>query len=310
MDKKLAFTLIELLVVIAIVGILSGLIMVSTNSMTQKANLAKAQMFSSSLRNSLMANITGEWKFDEASGTAANETWTRTNNGTLTNFTDTTAGYGDSSSNADGWMSSSNCISGTCLKFDGIDDYINCGTGSSLNITGAITISAWVKKYDLTSRDDIVTKLAAGFNFLTHSTANYNRLYLQAQDTGGTWRSVYSNNYAIADSNWHFIAVTYSRPTAVFYVDGQNWGTGSRDYDVMSGSGDFIIGAIVESGNSSNISGVLDEVRVYNTVIPTSQIKEQYYAGLNKLLYSKQIEKRGYLEKMAKLDESLHISEN
>jgi prepilin-type N-terminal cleavage/methylation domain-containing protein len=63
MNKLLrqAFTLIELLVVIAIIGILSGLIVVSMSGVTQKANIAKAQVFSNSLRNSLMLIIVGEW---------------------------------------------------------------------------------------------------------------------------------------------------------------------------------------------------------------------------------------------------------
>jgi prepilin-type N-terminal cleavage/methylation domain-containing protein len=53
---SIAFTLIELLVVIAIIGILSGLIVVTMNGVTQKANIAKAQVFSNSLRNALMLN--------------------------------------------------------------------------------------------------------------------------------------------------------------------------------------------------------------------------------------------------------------
>jgi prepilin-type N-terminal cleavage/methylation domain-containing protein len=59
-----AFTLIELLVVIAIIGILSALIIVGMSSTTQKATIAKAQVFSNSLRNSLMNNLISEWKFN------------------------------------------------------------------------------------------------------------------------------------------------------------------------------------------------------------------------------------------------------
>ena len=44
--KQLAFTLIELLVVIAVIGILSGLIVVSMSGVTNKATIAKAQVFS------------------------------------------------------------------------------------------------------------------------------------------------------------------------------------------------------------------------------------------------------------------------
>jgi len=83
---KQAFTLIELLVVIAIIGILSGLIVVSMGNMNQKATIAKAQVFSNSLRNSLMANIVSEWKMDEGSGATVNDTWGGLNNSTLYNF--------------------------------------------------------------------------------------------------------------------------------------------------------------------------------------------------------------------------------
>jgi hypothetical protein len=38
-----------------------------------------------------------------------------------------------------------------------------------------------------------------------------------------------------------------------------------------------------------------DDVRIYNAVIPISQIKEQYYAGLNKLLANGAITKDEYL---------------
>ena len=33
--------------------------------------------------------------------------------------------------------------SGYCLEFDGIDDYVDCGHGASLDLTGAVTLEAW-----------------------------------------------------------------------------------------------------------------------------------------------------------------------
>ena len=62
---KQAFTLIELLVVIAIIGILSGLIVVAMGGVTQKATIAKSQIFSNSLRNSLMLDILAQYTFDD-----------------------------------------------------------------------------------------------------------------------------------------------------------------------------------------------------------------------------------------------------
>jgi len=33
---------------------------------------------------------------------------------------------------------------GSALQFDGVDDYVDCGNGASLNITTAVTVEAWV----------------------------------------------------------------------------------------------------------------------------------------------------------------------
>ena len=63
MSKK-AFTLIELLVVIAVIGILSGLIVVSMGGITTKANIAKLQVFSNSIKNSLMSDFVAEYRLD------------------------------------------------------------------------------------------------------------------------------------------------------------------------------------------------------------------------------------------------------
>ena len=108
---KQAFTLIELLVVIAIIGILSGLIVVAMGGMIQKATIAKAQVFSNSLRNSLLGNIVGEWKLD---GDAA-DAW-GSNSGTILGATAATT----------------DCVYGSCLSFSNISQYVDFGSNSSL----------------------------------------------------------------------------------------------------------------------------------------------------------------------------------
>ena len=139
---KQAFTLIELLVVIAIIGILSGLIVVAMGGMTQKASIAKSQIFSNSLKNSLMLNLVSEWKFDESTtainGTTIQDSWSSGYNGTLSSI-------GDPAVN----KVSTDCVSGKCLSFDGVDDYVDLGAYSSLpNLQfgkGSFTIGAWAK---------------------------------------------------------------------------------------------------------------------------------------------------------------------
>ena len=75
MNKQKSFTLIELLVVIVIIGILAGVIMISTSSSIDKANIAKIKVFEESVQNNLAANMVSAWDADHVTKTEAGN-WT------------------------------------------------------------------------------------------------------------------------------------------------------------------------------------------------------------------------------------------
>ena len=291
MDKafKTAFTLIELLVVIAIVGILSGLIVVTMNGVTAKANIAKSQVFSNSLRNALMMNLVSEWKFHgsgildggDATTVYTQDTW-GTNHGS--SITGTLKVY-----------SGNNCIAGSCLYFDG-SSYIS--GGSNLIPSQAFyTIEGWIK-------------------IPSSVTGNSNRYLINLSNGEGApgfspcfWTAykplVYlnSSNYKygasdLRDDKWHHIVfvvigsamadVANSR----VYVDGKLEGTGSvsNSNSPVLPTGSFRIGTYY--------TGYMDGIRVYKEIMPASIIKDQYYIGLNQLLKNGAISSSEYLDRI------------
>jgi prepilin-type N-terminal cleavage/methylation domain-containing protein len=280
-----AFTLIELLVVIAIIGILSGLIVVSMGNVTEKATIAKAQVFSNSLRNSLMADIVGEWKFDELTtainGTAIQDSW-GTNEGALVTDNTTTEKL------------SSDCVSGKCLDFDGVSDYISCGTDAGVTTNlNAWTVSVWVKP------DNITTGVLIAFNSASTPSIRiiYNNAPLIFMGSSNYRYFAASAWTTLTDGNWHHVA--FSIPgsgqnditSSKMYIDGQKIGNGST-----TAAGVQAAKTLLRISNT--YSGLLDDVRIYNAEIPMSQIKEQYYAGLNKLLANGGITEEEYLSRL------------
>jgi len=106
-NKNKSFTLIELLVVIVIIGILAGVIMISTSSSINKANFAKAQAFSSTVQNELLSNLVSEWTFNEPQeGNITKDSWGN-NHGTVVGATQT-----------------DDCVFGKCYIFNGSTNYI------------------------------------------------------------------------------------------------------------------------------------------------------------------------------------------
>ncbi|MFA5431666.1 MAG: LamG-like jellyroll fold domain-containing protein [Candidatus Paceibacterota bacterium] len=291
MNKLLrqAFTLIELLVVIAIIGILSGLIVVSMSGVTQKANIAKAQVFSNSLRNSLMLNIVGEWKFDDLSEAKDNasilDSWGAVNSGTL----DTNLVVADTT---DKLKLGTDCVSGKCLYFDGVDDYVDCANNSNLNLTNSFAISVWVKPI---SGD--VGYVAGRFEA---TNAGY---ILRWQDTNlvlyyGVSSSVLSNEF-ISNTDWNLATISFSNNVVSFYRNGMPIGTTSGVVISTAVSTHNTIGnRYLGSGGSHLFNGYIDDVRIYNAPISASQVQEQYYVGLNSLYINEGITKEEYLSKI------------
>jgi prepilin-type N-terminal cleavage/methylation domain-containing protein len=293
MNKKLfAFTLIELLVVIAIIGILSGLIVVSMSGVTNKANIAKSQVFSNSLRSSLMLNLVSEYKFD----TDVSDSWGN-NEGTWN------GSLGGSNLTAN-YRSSSECVSGQCLDFDGTDDYVGCGNDSSFNITSALTVEYWIyiDAYPATNYSNIVSKgyppnAGSWSASLAMNGAGY--FFLRKGDNSGYMYAEASAWTAIPLKTWtHMVHVfdgskTYGATYENGKIDKQNLS--------MTSSSIYTSANAVQMGTGTYFNGLLDNVRIYSTAVSGSQIKENYYIGLNNLLLNGNISKSEYIERIGDL---------
>ena len=156
---KQAFTLIELLVVIAIIGILSGLIVVAMGGMTTKANIARSQVFSNSLRNSLMLNLVAQYTFDDITDYVAA---TKILNSNAGNIPDSWAGSEGQAYGGPTLKDGVDCVLGQCLFFDGVDDYLNVPSTSALNLgdgnKGSVEIWAKVDTWPSSGYPSIIKK--------------------------------------------------------------------------------------------------------------------------------------------------------
>ena len=273
-----AFTLIELLVVIAIIGILSGLIVVAMGGMTQKATIAKTQIFSNSLRNSLMLNLVSEWKLDNN----LNDSWSGGNNGTWTGPT--------APNTAINYRPEAECVSGQCLDFDGVDDRVDFSFVPGILTTNKYTIAGWFKK--TSSSDTTIINISdspTNRNGITFDTG-----YISCSYYNGTAYTKASSLVTVSLNLWHHVACINTSGNLSLYVDGGLATTGTSGMGL--GASQNRIG--YNSNAGSYFTGQIDEIRVFNAAMPTSQIKEQYYAGLNSLLASGQINREDYQDRL------------
>ncbi len=136
-NKNKSFTLIELLVVIVIIGILAGVIMISTSSSIDKANRTKIKSFSEATKNSMLLNLISDWNFDNVSGTVGSALVAGTSVNDLWGINHGTANSGPILKNG------IDCIDGQCLKFTGTQS-VTIPSNSSFDIDNEVTLEAWL----------------------------------------------------------------------------------------------------------------------------------------------------------------------
>jgi len=290
-----SFTLIEILVVIVVIGILSAFILVGVSSITNSANITKSKAFSESIRNSLLTNLVSEWKFDDGSGTqnTTKDYWNGLSNCTFNNFNfDTT----------DGWRSDSECISDSCILFDGTNDYITCGNNSILRAIDSVTMVLWLKinNYSTLSTDSIMGfPNRVAYSFWQYSSGGVPGCFVWEIYNDGTRRYM-DVSLGLAPLNmWTNVALTYKEGYLTAYKNGAFYlSKNVGQITLPANSTNFAFG-------QSTFSGKIDEASVYTTGLSLSQIQEKYFISLNKLFKNMRMSKIEFNQRIVELKHNL-----
>jgi hypothetical protein len=164
------------------------------------------------------------------------------------------------------------------MSFDGSNDYIDFGNDTSLQITGAISISCWVKTSNTSSTQYLVAK---------DDNTNRNFSLATESSTGKAWftffnsgvnKQVKSTNHNVCDDNWNHIVALFDPSTrkSAIYVNG-TLSAESVDHSVTTIDNDTVN---LEMGRRGNgvfyLDGFMDEVAIWDKTLSSSEISAIY----------------------------------
>ena len=175
------------------------------------------------------------------------------------------------------------------LYFDGIDDYIEIPESSSLDVTGFITMEAWINftSYRNCCWNHVLAKTYShpatnnsyGIGFSNHAwhPASSDKLSVGVglnpfnSGTPGFFVSASS----LRDGNWHHIAFTFDSAVseARLYLDGSLSGVSAASGLIHTTNFNVTIGTFL-GHLPAFFEGFIDEVRIWNVARTSAQITE------------------------------------
>lgn len=164
-------------------------------------------------------------------------------------------------------------VSGGHLQLDGVNDYVRVDANTSLNMSSAMTLEAWVYTTKTSGTQVIMTNDNVGFdngNGYVFSVVNGTSLDYETNNAGGS----ITITDALTAGTWQHVAVSSAGTKFNFYVNGDLVGTGTHTAPSATGS-DLLIGRR-GFDETSNFEGMIDDVRVWNTTRTAEDIRANY----------------------------------
>lgn len=223
---------------------------------TNKPNLGKQINWSHPLTKGLVSS----WLMNENGGDKIYDLSNNNNTGTFVNNTNWVRGK-----------------FGSCLSFDGADDYVNVADSPSNSLIGALTISAWINVTNYTTYNGIVgktvTNIPKPYDYYLLATTGLPKFFRG----NGSSSTAFIGTAAPGTGKWVNIVVTAIGEGVCMYLNGVSNGSGNLN---VSGITPVDSDLALRIGNRGDLvtdfNGLMDNVQMWNRVLSPSEVLQLY----------------------------------
>ena len=171
-------------------------------------------------------------------------------------------------------------------SFDGLNDYLDLGTSSSLNPTSTLTISAWVNISGAgtgsipTIYSSSKSNSGSGGITLTYSNSKF-QFYL---DTSGSGSWVFAESNSTVNTNqWYHLVGTWDGSTVTLYINGVAQTTTASASTIGYNTN---VSAKIGRYDTQYVDGSIDDVSLFDSALSASDISSIYNSGVPADIYS------------------------
>jgi hypothetical protein len=230
--------------------------------------------------------LVAHWSFDEGTGTVAHDATANGFDGTLQ------TGHADWGAGFPVWSVDRNGDAGSALHFDDGAN-IEIPYNTALN-PSQITVALWVNADEINENNRFLGLHSwIGYKFQLQST---NRPFFTVHTDDDTYID-HDAEVELPINQWHHLAVSFGGGHMIFYIDGvavKTWDNAGTATSIASDPYNLVIGQDFPTdqyaATDANFDvdhkiplawggyfrGLLDEVRIYNTVLTATQVETIY----------------------------------
>jgi Tol biopolymer transport system component len=199
---------------------------------------------------SVRTGTQGLWKFD---GQSTDDFSGNANNGTLF--------YGA------GFSADTPLVPGNSVSFNGVDTFLYIDNSASLDITGVITVEAWIKTLSTADPQSIVERYGIGpatnGGYALRIVNGKLRFFTLKNESVGDW---VDSTTTVSTGVWHHVVGIFDGTQLRVYLDGRLDGSKASTFAPGTGNSALRIGQSSLGGNYW-FNGLIDEVRLTAGVV-------------------------------------------
>ena len=177
--------------------------------------------------------------------------------------------------------------------FDGVNSLIQVANNLAVNVTGNLTVAAWIKASSWQAdswRGTIIGKdewsgagsLSKGYVL---RAGNNGALSFTVSTLGSvSWREALTPSLMSANT-WYYVTGTFNGTTTLAYINGVRQGSNSASHSLMGASNYPLEIGKDPYGSETNyrrFNGSIDEVRIWNRSLSAAEVYEQYASNLQR----------------------------
>ncbi len=164
------------------------------------------------------------------------------------------------------------------LAFNGANGSVQFGPDALTDLTGDVTLAAWVKTTNSSRTEALISRYSAGGSetgyLLRTAPSGHPELRIGGYNLSGSGAKVFTDTgKLINDGQWHHVAAVILIGQGVsFYIDGAPTSTQSATVAARAGGANLTLGLNGWTPFGTYFTGSLDDVRIYNRALAAAEV--------------------------------------